>query len=537
MSSNQDEIIKPVPTAQESRVKKTLLNARVSVIFYFLSILLTFFSRKIFFDCLSADFIGLTGSLFNLLGFLNLAELGVGSAIGCLLFKPLHDHDRAEITNIISVMGYIYRWIGLIILGGGVILSCFLPLIFPASETGFPLALVYFAFYSFLASSLLGYFVNYRQNILGADQRNYVVTGYFQTVTILKTIIQMVVAKTTGSYYLWVAIEICFGIIYAIILNWKINQTYPWLKAKASIGRKMFRKYPQVMRKTKQVFIHQISTFVQYQTTPMLTYAFASLNVVALYGNYVMVTDKVIALMETAIGSFRASVGNLISEGDTPKSMRIFWEIYAIRFFFAGIIFFGIYCSMNPLITVWLGPDYTLGNDILVLMLLYYYLRITTGNTCDYLYGYGLFSDIWAPATQAALFAVIAIVGGHYLGLAGILLANVISVFLILGVWKPYYLYHEAFNVSVIRFWLPWIGLNLINAGCFAISYFISSFLIDFNHAENFFNWLLNTLIIATVYLAVSAIMFLSFSKSARAVLLRFKPMLNRLKSPKAQNI
>ena len=47
---------------QESRVKKSLLNARVNLIFYFLTLALSFFSRKTFLDCLGADFIGLTGT-------------------------------------------------------------------------------------------------------------------------------------------------------------------------------------------------------------------------------------------------------------------------------------------------------------------------------------------------------------------------------------------------------------------------------------------------------------------------------------------
>lgn len=127
-------------------------------------------------DCLGADFVGLTGTLQNLLGFLNLAELGIGSAIGYLLYKPLYEKDQTKITEIISVMGYLYRWIGFIILGGGIILSAFLPLIFPDSSTGFQLPLIYFAYYAFLTSTLIGYFINYRQNLLGADQRNYVVT-------------------------------------------------------------------------------------------------------------------------------------------------------------------------------------------------------------------------------------------------------------------------------------------------------------------------------------------------------------------------
>lgn len=73
----------------ESRVKKTLLNARVNLLFYLLALTFSFFSRKIFLDYLGADFIGLTGTLYNLLGFLNLAELGMGNAIAFVLYKTI----------------------------------------------------------------------------------------------------------------------------------------------------------------------------------------------------------------------------------------------------------------------------------------------------------------------------------------------------------------------------------------------------------------------------------------------------------------
>ena len=62
-------------SSTDSRVKKSLLNARVNLIFYFLVLILSFFSRKIFLDTLGAEFIGFTSTLQNLLGFLNFARL------------------------------------------------------------------------------------------------------------------------------------------------------------------------------------------------------------------------------------------------------------------------------------------------------------------------------------------------------------------------------------------------------------------------------------------------------------------------------
>ena len=67
----------------QSRTAKSIKNSSVGLIFYFISLALQFFSRKIFLDRLGADVLGLNTTATNLLQFLNLAELGVGAAIAC----------------------------------------------------------------------------------------------------------------------------------------------------------------------------------------------------------------------------------------------------------------------------------------------------------------------------------------------------------------------------------------------------------------------------------------------------------------------
>lgn len=480
---------------QESRVKKSLLNARVNLIFYFLTLILSFFSRKIFLDTLGADFVGLTGTLQNLLGFLNLAELGIGSAIGYVLYKPLFEHDERKINEIISVFGYLYRWIGFIILGAGLILACFLPLIFP--KTQFEMGLIFFAYFSFLASSLIGYFANYKQTLLGADQKNYVVTAYFQTGNIVKVLIQMASAYYTGSYYLWVIIELTFGIIYSIILNWKINQVYPWLRSEVRLGKQLFKKYPEVMKYTKQLFVHRISTFVQFQTTPFLVYAFVSLQTVAYYGNYTIVTDKVSQLLNNLLSSTGAGVGNLIAEGNKEKIEHVFWELISIRFFITGILLFSLYNLLPPFITLWLGPQYLLANSVLILMLFSFFIGMTRGATDQFLYGYGLFYDTWAPVAESVIFIVVAIIGGHIWGLSGVLLGGIVSSALIIGIWKPYFLFSKGFELSVWHYWRRILYYIILTIFSFFVVDFIVSLFIDSSYSlEGWGNWILYSVVI-----------------------------------------
>jgi O-antigen/teichoic acid export membrane protein len=312
------------------------------------------------------------------------------------------------------------------------------------------MALIYFAYFSFLGSSLIGYFINYRQNLLSADQRNYVVAAYSQTLVIVKTIVQLILAYYTANYYLWVLVEFTFGIVYSFILNWKINQTYPWLKADVKMGRKLFKKYPEVMKKTKQLFLQKLLPFTQYQCSSFLVYAFVSLPTVALYNNYTMIGTKLTQFFLNFYSSLGAGVGNLIAEQNYPKIERIFWELLSVRFIIAGWMFFVSYFLLQPLITVWLGADYLLSDTIVLLVALNLFLRMSRAVFDTFLFGAGLFQDVLAPFVEMIIFYLVALIGGYLIGLPGIVFGGVISVFVIGWGWKPYFLFTRLFKTPLV---------------------------------------------------------------------------------------
>ena len=364
----------------ESRVHKSLLNAKVNLVFYFLSLFFSFYSRKIFLECLGDNFIGLTGTLGNILGYLNLAELGIGSCISFFLYKPLQCGDRGKIQEILSVFGYLYRKIGLFILFAGCAVSLCFPWIF--NKAGLGMGIIYFSFFSFLGSSLIGYFINYRQILLQADQKNYLVAIYFQSAGLVKTALQIFLAYTYRNLFVWVAIEFLFGIFGCIILNWKISKEYPWLHTNIKSGKALVKQYPDIFIKTKQIFIHQIKDFLLNRSDELFVFAFVSLQMVAFYGNYLMIINKITLLFKSVLDSVNAGIGNLVAEGDKPKMMRVFWELMTIRHFVAGLLCFSIYHLIQPFISLWLGSEYLLDNTIVILLVIYIYGKLTW--SCGY---------------------------------------------------------------------------------------------------------------------------------------------------------
>lgn len=497
----------------ESRVHKSILNAKVNLVFYFITLFLSFFSRRIFLESLGDDFVGLTGTLSNLLDFLNLAELGIGAAIGTVLYRPLFDGDKTQINEIISVFGYFYRKVGFVILGGGVLLSCFLPFIF--SKTEFDLSLIFFAFYAFLFSSLIGYFANYKQMLLGADQRNYVVTAYFQTSNLAKTLIQITLAYYTGNYYYWVLVELCFGVIYSIILNWKIRQVYPWLKSEVKSGKLLRQKYPLIMTYSKQLFVHKIGSLVQFQIKPLLIYSFVSLQVVAFYGNYALIVDKVALLIKNVLGSTGAGVGSLVAEGDTERIKRVYWELTSLNYFIAGILVFSIYHLIEPFILLWVGSEYILSKSVLIIILCNMFILQTRGTNDQFLFAYGLFSDVWAPLVEAFLSIAVSLVCGSIWGLEGVLLGSVVSMFFIVVLWKPYFLYHKGFKEGLSRYWLGIMKHLVLILGIWSLCGWTIRF-IPLDPYKSYWDWIVYSLIVVIVLGGLFSILFYIFTPGFR---------------------
>ena len=504
----------------KGRVHKSVLNAEVNLFFYFLSLFLAFFSRRIFLDCLGTEFIGLTGTLGNILGYLNLAEFGITASVGYFLFKPLQSNNHQEIQEILSVLGYLYNRIGYIILSGGIIISLFFPFIF--STANLDLGIIYFAFYSFLGSSLIGYFINYRQTLLSADQKNYIVAIYYQSANILRIILQIYLAYYYRNLYVWVGIEFLFGIIGCIIINWKINKEYPWLHVEKKNGRYLITKYPEIITKTKQVFIHKIKDFVLVKSDELFVFLFVSLKMVAYYGNYMIVISKLISLFSSITGSIGASIGNLVAEGDKEKMMNVFWELTTIQHTIAAILSFALYSFLEPFIAHWLGAEYIMDHRILILLILYIYITNSRQSVDGFNFAHGLYADVWSAWAELIINVTVTILCGLKWGIIGILIGKLASLVPIVVFWKPYYLFTSGFNKTATIYWKGVIRNYAISLSTFTLASFLLKS-IPINPYISIGNWMAYSAIGMTIFLLINITATLLFAKGAIDSLNRIK--------------
>ena len=450
------------------RVHRSIMNIKVGMFFYILSLFLAFFSRKVFLDCLGAEFIGLTGMLRNIMGYLNVAELGIGTSIVYFLYKPLQEDNHEKINDVISMLAFLYRCIGGIILAGGIFISLFFPWWFGNLETGLPLT--YFAFYSFLLSSAAGYIFNYKNLLVSANQKQYMVSAYFQTIGIVQSIVQILLAWYYRNLWLWVIVGLVFTIIGITIFNIRIRQIYPWLNISLKKGRKNLKKYPEVLKKTRQVFIQKIKDLILFRSDEILVGSFVSVVHVALYGNYTVIISKLNFLVNILSEGLNAGVGNLIAEGNENNIMKVFWEMTAARYLILGFVLFPLLLFLQSFVGCWFGEQYLLSELIVYLIIINIFLMLHNGTVLIFIGAHGMFSDIWAVWTEFFLNISITLLLAPRYGIVGILLGKMISIAFSGAIWKPYFLFTSGFHKSVKIFWKGMIPYYIAFFVCAAIA-------------------------------------------------------------------
>lgn len=342
----------------------------------------------------------------------------------------------------------------------------------------------------------------------------------------LKLLMQIVGIGYFGQGYVyWLAVEFGMSAITCFFLHRTIHKSFPWLRPDLLKGKMLSRKHTEIIMKTKQLFFHKFATYVLGQTSPLIIYAFLSLTVVAVYGNYMLLVVSVSMIVTSVSNAMNAGIGNLIAEGNKEKILSFFREYTVSRYWIASVICFCLFNLSHSFMVLWIGKDYLLDSISFTLLVVYAFISMTRTND-SFLSAYGLFQDIYAPAVEAALNLGLSILLGYYYGLPGIIAGVLIGLLLVVCGWKPYFLYTRGFQVSIMGY------LFLITKIlCFIIiSWILSRFLLEYINlsCNDFISWVLISFKVFLLYGLVSLCCFQLLSKDFRTFTQRVCQIIKR---------
>ena len=109
-----------------AKAKNAKRNIVAGVANKIITMILPFLVRSVIIYKLSADYLGLNNLFSSILQVLNLSEMGFSNAVVYSMYKPIADNDTKTICALMNFYKKVYRVIGFIVLGVGLLLLPFL---------------------------------------------------------------------------------------------------------------------------------------------------------------------------------------------------------------------------------------------------------------------------------------------------------------------------------------------------------------------------------------------------------------------------
>lgn len=511
-------------TQTASRINSTIKNVFSGIFTTFVMLIFPFASRTIFIYVLNTEYLGINGLFTNILGVLSFSELGIGVAITFSLYKPLAENDIEKIKSIMHLYRRIYEIIAVIIMICGL---CLLPFLKYIIKGGADIEYLQIYYIIFLFNSAFSYLLIYKQTLLIADQKNYILSNINAVAIIIKTIIGCVVLIVFRNYIAYLLIDVFFGIIKNLYINHEINKVYPYLLSKDH--NKMDKSELEPIKKNvKALILHKVGGISVYQSDNIIISSFIGVISVGILSNYTMIINCINQFAGIMFSSATASFGNVIISEKSEKKYELFKVYNFLGFWIYGCTSICLFNLIQPFIIGWIGGNMLIPFSVVFLIVINYYITGMRAIVENVKGAAGLYNnDKYISLMQGGINLIISIALVIPLGIFGVYIGTIVSGILPLII-RPYIIYKNIFNVKVEYYFHSLILYSLIIT-VIGIAVFIINYL--FFSRVTVLNFIIRSLI---CIILPNITIFLIYRKSKEYLYL--KEMLYKLLNKGAAN-
>lgn len=488
----------------QSRTRNVAVNIAVSLLTQALMLILNFVLRTIFIRTLGVDYLGVNGLFSNVLHILSFAELGIGNAIIFNLYKPLADGDKERLCSLMQLYKKVYRVIFLIVLGVGLALIPFLHYFIKGEPNISENLTVIYLLY--LSNTAISYLYIYKQSIIQADQKKYVVTMVLTIANIIKFLAQIAVLYLTHNFILFLIIQLLCTIGGNIYCSIVADKRYPYIKGTPKPLAKKDSK--NIFTDVKSMAAYKFGSIILNSTDNVIISAMVNITTVGLLSNYTMLTGACNTILHSITAAFTASIGNLNAVGTEEQKYNVFNKVFLITAWIYGLAAVGLMVLSKYFITVWIGPEFVMKPIVVLALLGEFYVAGIHSLESHYRTTMGFFvKGRFAPVLAAVLNVGLSIVLCLRWGVVGVLAATSIARISTLAVVDSWIIYKDGFHRRPIIYFLKNAGYLALFFAIALLCYIVVSYI-------TFPGWLGVIVQIIMVVLIYNIIMVLVFHRS-----------------------
>ncbi len=431
---------------------------------------LPFLVQSVFIRQLGIEYVGVKGLFTSILTVFNLAELGFGSAIVFSMYKPIAEENDAELCALLSLFRKIYGIIGAVILILALLIMPFLPRLINGS---YPHDInIYCVFMLFTAQTILSYWLfAYKSSLFQAYQRTDVISIIGVFSTICTSIVQIGILLWLHNFYLYLIVAIVFTLLTNIITSVAADRMYPEIQCRGKVGTAVKK---DIKKRVAGVFIGRVCYTTRNTFDTIFISAFIGLSQTGIYTNYFYILSALTGIMSVFSSSLIAGIGNRIILESKEKNFDDMMRLNALYLVISGWAAVCMLCLYQPFMTLWLGKENLFPNYIMILFPIYFYIQKMGDVRGIYSDAAGLYwENRWRTISETVANIVLNYLFVRWLGVFGIVLATIITLFFIGFLGSTHVIFKYYFNAGKETYLLSELKYLLsavvIGTGCYLL--------------------------------------------------------------------
>lgn len=423
--------------------------------------------RRFLIQYIGNDANGLCSLYMSIIGFLTVAELGVGEAITFCMYKPIVEQDSDKVAALYYLFKKLYMIIGGVILFGGIVLMPFLPSL--AKDYSELNVNVFFTFGLTLISVVLTYAYSAKVSLIGAYKYNYITTAIVSTGTLIEDVLKIAVVIVTRSLEGYLVCRIISVIIQWIAVDLICDRKFAVIIAiKDSSLDNESKK--QIVDNIKAMFMHKIGSVLVNTADSVIISAFVGVIALGFYSNYTTIMVSLTGVLGLFFSPLTSVVGHAFVSESKEYMNKTFNAFYGFNYALGVVFCLGYYAVIDNVVLFCFGKNLDVDRTVVFVITLNYFIQFMRTSTLMFRASTGTFYyDRYKPVAEGIVNAILSVALVKTIGIAGVIIATIFTSLLICDTIEPYVLYKHALKKKVTPFYI----MNYSYIAIFAICTFV----------------------------------------------------------------
>jgi O-antigen/teichoic acid export membrane protein len=311
------------------RKGKLAFNTAASLANQIVSIVCGFILPRAILSAYGSEINGLLSSITQFLGFINLAECGVGAVVHTALYKPLAENDEDQISRIIISSEKFFRKIAYIMLAYTAGLIVIYPM-FAAENFDRIFTCSLIAIISF--SSFIQYYFSISYSLLlEADALSFIPLTTRAVTTIINTILSIILIKQGADIRIVKLASSIVFLIQPLFFHYCVRKHY-------HINKKLVLTEEPIKQKWNGLAQH-IAAVVLANTDVAVLTIFSTLQNVSIYSVYILIVNGIKRILLSLTSGIEPLFGNMYAKNEIEELNKDFssfeWMLHT-----AAVLFF-----------------------------------------------------------------------------------------------------------------------------------------------------------------------------------------------------